>query len=51
MVGFSARLRRHLRANDPAGDYPSGGLVRLVLAMLVVGASRLRHLDYLEGDP
>jgi hypothetical protein len=50
-LDFSSRLRRHLRAVDPAGDYPSTGVIRLVLAMLVVGASRLRHLGYLEGDP
>ena len=50
-LDFSSRLRRHLRTADPAGDYPSVAVVRLVLAMLVVGASRLRHLGYLEGDP
>ena len=50
-VDFASRLRRHLRTADPAGDYPSLGVVRLVLAMLVVGATRLRHLRYLEGDP
>jgi hypothetical protein len=48
---FSARLRRHLRKTDPAGDYSSVGVVRLVLAMLVVGARRLRHVRYLVGDP
>lgn len=51
VVHFSDRLRRHLRTCDPSGDYSSVGMVRLVLALLVVGASRLRHVRYLVGDP
>jgi hypothetical protein len=48
---FSERLRKHLRDIDPAGDYSSVELVRLVVALLVVGASRLRHLGFVDGDP
>jgi hypothetical protein len=50
-VDFSARLRRHLQAVDPAGDYSSVALVRLVLAMLIVGARRVKHVRHLVGDP
>jgi hypothetical protein len=50
-LGFSGRLRRHLRAADPAGDFSSVGVVRLLLAMFVVGARRLRHVRYLVEDP
>jgi len=50
-LDFSARLRRHLQAADPAGDYSSVAMVRLVLAMLIVGARRLKHVRHLAGDP
>jgi hypothetical protein len=50
-IQFSKRLRRHLRASDPGGDYSSVAVVRLLVAMLVVGASRLHHVGYLVGDP
>lgn len=48
---FSARLRHHLRRCDPRGDFSSVALVRLVIAMMVVGARRLRHVRHLVGDP
>jgi len=38
-IRFSSRLRNHLRRNDPAGDFSSVSLVRLILVMLVVGGS------------
>lgn len=50
-LDFAGRLRRHLRACDPAGDFASVNLVRLFLAMFIVGASRLRHVAYLANDP
>jgi hypothetical protein len=50
-IGFSSRLRNHLRANDPTADFSSVSLVRLVLAMLVVGGRRLTHVRHLGGDP
>ena len=50
-IGFSERLRRHLKSCDPGGDYGSVSMVRLLLAMLVVGARRLRHVRYLTDDP
>jgi hypothetical protein len=48
---FSARLRRHLQAVDPAGDYSSVAIVRLIVAMLIVGARRVKHVRHLAGDP
>jgi hypothetical protein len=48
---FSARLRRHLRRCDPSADFSSVTLIRLLLAMLVVGARRIGHVRHLVGDP
>jgi len=48
---FVARLRRRLKSVDPGADYPSADLVRVVVAMLVVGARRLSHVRYLASDP
>lgn len=48
---FSRRLRRHLQSCDPAGDFSSVAVVRLILAMLMVGARRLWHVRHLVGDP
>ena len=47
---LNRRLRRHL---DPrlSGDFQAVALVRLVLALLVVGGRRLRHVEFLQGDP
>lgn len=50
-LDFSARVRRHLRACDPTADFSSVALVRLLVAMLVVGARRLRHVRHLGPDP
>jgi len=50
-IDFSARLRKHLRGQDPAGDFSSIGLVRLLIALVIVGGRRIRHLQYLAGDP
>ncbi len=50
-LDFSARLRRHLHSCDPAGDYASVALVRLIVAMLIVGARRVKHVRHLAGDP
>ena len=50
-IELSARLRRHLGDQTPAGDFSSVTLVRLLLALVVVGGRRIRHLQYLAGDP
>lgn len=48
---LSDRLRRHLRTCDPGGDFSSVALIRLFLAMFVLGARRLRHVGHLANDP
>jgi hypothetical protein len=50
-LDFSRRLRRHLSNTDPAGDYGSVAIVRLMLGMMMVGARRLWHVRHLVGDP
>jgi hypothetical protein len=50
-LDFAGRLRRHLRACDPGGDFSSLNIIRLLLAMFLVGGSRLRHVAYLANDP
>jgi len=50
-IHFSARLRRCLRRSDPGADFASIAVVKLLIALLVVGGRRLRHLQYLAGDP
>jgi hypothetical protein len=50
-LDFSPRLRRHLAHGDPAGDYGSVAIVRLILGMMIVGARRLWHVRHLVGDP
>ena len=50
-LDFSNRLRRHLRRTDPTADYSSVSIVRLIVALLVVGASRLRHVNHAVNDP
>jgi hypothetical protein len=50
-IHFSDRLRGHLRTCDPGSDYSSVAIVRLLLALVIVGGRRLRHLQHLAGDP
>ena len=50
-LDFVTRLRRRLKGVDPGADYSSADLVRVFVAMLVVGARRLSHVRYLASDP
>lgn len=50
-LGFADRLRKHLRGVDPSGDFGSVELVKLVIALMVIGATRLRHVAYVASDP
>jgi hypothetical protein len=45
------RLRQHLGGRLPATDFGIGPMVLVVLALLVSGGRRLRHLMYVAGDP
>ena len=49
--GVLALLRRELATTLPPTDYGVCGLVLVVLALLLSGGRRLRHLRYLERDP
>jgi hypothetical protein len=49
--GLLALLRRELATALPATDYGVVGLVLVVLALLLNGGRRVRHLRYLAGDP
>jgi hypothetical protein len=49
--GLLALLRRELRMVLPPTDYGVLGLVLVVLALVLSGGRRLRHLRYLDGDP
>jgi hypothetical protein len=50
-AGWGAVLRRELTSALPPSDYGVVGLVLVVLALLLSGGRRLRHLRYLEADP
>ena len=49
--GLLALLRRELAAGLPPSDYGVLGLALVVLALILSGGRRLRHLRYLDGDP
>ena len=49
--GVVAMLRRELATTLPPTDYGVLGLVLVVVALLLSGGRRLRHLRYLDGDP
>ena len=49
--GLVALLRHELATALPPTDYGIVGLLLVVLALLLSGGRRLRHLRYLEGDP
>lgn len=48
---FNEILRRHLKVSDLPSDYGIPAMVRILIGMLVVGGRRLRHIDFLRGDP
>jgi hypothetical protein len=50
-AGWLAVLRREVVAALPPTDYGVVRLVLVVLALILSGGRRLRHVGYLEGDP
>jgi hypothetical protein len=50
-IDFATTLRRELATALPASDFGVVGLVLTVLALLLSGGRRVRHLRYLDGDP
>ena len=50
-VHWNRQLRRHLGSVGFGGDFGVVSLCRVLLGLLWVGGRRLRHLDFLKGDP
>jgi hypothetical protein len=48
-TGFNALIRQ-VCAEAPVGDYAVVALIRVVLAVLLVGGRRLRHLAFVQDD-
>ncbi len=48
---LAQRIRRHLSRKVPGTDYGVVSMILLLLALLIAGGRRLRHLLYLEDDP
>lgn len=49
--GLGAHLRESERRVPQRGDLRFASMVLLVIAMLLVGGRRLRHVEFLSGDP
>lgn len=45
------RLKNTLKSYGFKGDYGIGDIVFILLVMLLIGAERLQHIDYLRSDP
>ncbi len=50
-IGFARRLRQSDAEKSWRGDLRFTSVVLLLVGAVLVGARRLRHLEYLEGDP
>lgn len=50
-IDFSRRLQSHLAPRLLRGDFAAVSMIKLILVMLILGAHRLRHVAYLQGDP
>ena len=50
-IEWNRQLRRSLGAVVRGGDFGVVSLSRVILGLLVVGGRRLRHLNFLRGDP
>ena len=50
-IDWNRQLRRHLGTVGFGGDFGVVSLCRVLLGLLLVGGRRLRHLDFLKGDP
>ncbi len=46
-----SRVKETFRRYKFSGDYSIGDILFVLLIMILVGAERLRHLDYLKTDP
>lgn len=51
LYGIHYRLKKAMNGHGFRGDYSIGDILFMLLIMLLVGAERLQHLDYLSSDP
>jgi len=51
MIGLVGMLRRELGGVMPRSDFGAPTMILVILALLISGGRRLRHLLYLDGDP
>lgn len=50
-LGLRSWIRERLGPLFKGGDFPAVAMVMLLLALLIGGGRRVRHLRYLQGDP
>jgi len=50
-IDFNRRLARHLGGMHLPTDFGVVAIVRLLLALIILGGRRVRHLQFLDGDP
>lgn len=46
-----SRIKETFRCYTFSGDYSIGDILFVLLMMILIGAERLQHLDYLKSDP
>lgn len=50
-IGLAARLRQMAVHRMPASDFGSVSQILLLMALMITGGRRLRHIEYFAGDP
>jgi len=50
-IGLAHQLRRYLATHLPRTDFGIASMILLLLALVISGGRRVRHLLYLQGDP
>jgi|TARA_B100000315_G_C14540961_1_gene570845 hypothetical protein len=50
-IGLNDLIRLHVVRDLPGGDFGTVAMCRLVLGLVIVGARRVGHVGFLEGDP
>ena len=51
LIGLYRRISKSFETYDFKGDYSIGHILYMLLVMLLVGAERFKHLDYIKNDP
>ena len=46
-----SRIKQTFKSYSFRGDYSIGDILFVILIMLLVGAERLQHIEYLSSDP